>query len=108
VTITDPPLQPGFVDRYVVPGQPFKLAATADAQGVATIADPGGYVWSANVPSAFHPQTTNKGSSIMATLDEGTYFVSCTVTDSMGRTNFDTIKIISQPIIPRPRGAPTR
>ena len=41
VTITEPPLLPDYVDRYVTTGVPFTLTATADAQGVATIAPSG-------------------------------------------------------------------
>jgi hypothetical protein len=93
VTITQPPLLPEFVDRYVTPGVPFTLAATADAQGVATIA-PSGYVWTSNLAGAL-----GTGPSIQATLAEGTHQVTATVTDSLGRVGTDTVKIISQPPI---------
>jgi PKD repeat protein len=93
VTITQPTLPPEFVDRYVIPGVPFTLAATADAQGVATIA-PSGYKWTSNLAGAL-----GTGPSIQATLAEGTHQVTATVTDSLGRVGTDTVKIISQPPI---------
>ena len=93
VTITAPPLLPDYVDRYVTPGVPFTLTATADAQGVATIA-PSGYKWTSNLAGAL-----GTGPSIQATLAEGTHQVTATVTDSLGRVGIDTVKIISQPPI---------
>ncbi|MFN8173292.1 MAG: Ig-like domain-containing protein [Candidatus Nanopelagicales bacterium] len=93
VTITQPTLPPGYVDRYVTPGVPFTLAATADAQGVATIAD-SGYVWTSNLSGSL-----GTGPSIQATLPAGTHQVTVTVTDSLGRVGTDTVKIISQPVI---------
>ena len=93
VTITDPPLLPLYVDRYVVPGVPFTLAATADAQGVATIPS-SGYKWTSNLAGAL-----GTGPSIQATLAAGTHQVTVTVTDSLGRVGTDTVKIISQPPI---------
>lgn len=93
VTITEPTLPPGFVDRYVTPGVPFTLAATADAQGVATIAA-NGYKWASDLAGAL-----GTGPSIQATLAAGTHQVTVTVTDSLGRVGTDTVKIISQPPI---------
>lgn len=93
MTITEPALPPGFVDRDVTPGVPFTLAATADAQGVATIAADG-YKWASNLAGAL-----GTGPSIQTTLAEGTHQVTVTVTDSLGRVGTDTVKIISQPPI---------
>jgi hypothetical protein len=93
VTITQPVLPPEYVDRYVVPGVPFTLAATADAQGLATIA-PSGYAWTSNLAGAL-----GTGPSIQVTLAEGIHQVTVRVTDSLGRVGTDTVKIISQPPI---------
>jgi len=93
VTITQPTLPEGYVDRYVTPGVPFTLAASADAQGAATIAA-SGYKWTSNLSGAL-----GTGPSIQATLAQGTHQVTVTVTDSLGRVGTDTVKIISQPPI---------
>ncbi|MFN8173288.1 MAG: hypothetical protein U0R65_15670 [Candidatus Nanopelagicales bacterium] len=93
VTITEPALPPGYVDRYVVPGTPFTLTASAQAQGTATIPN-SGYVWRSDLSG-----TLGTGPSIQATLPTGTHQVTVTVTDSLGRVATDTVKIISQPII---------
>ncbi len=95
VTITDPPLLEGYVDRYVTPGVPFKLAALADTQGVATISNPSGYVWASDIDGVLGTGSTLNG----ATLTAGTHHVTVTVTDNLNRVGTDTITIISQPPI---------
>jgi len=93
VTITDPPLPDGYVDRYVTPGVPFKLAATATPQGAATIPD-SGYAWTSDIDGPL-----GTGQSITATLSAGTHIVTVTVTDSLGHVGTDKVTIISQPVI---------
>ena len=86
--ITSPPLPPNQTDRYFGPGEVLTFSATADAQGVATIAD-AGYVWNDSVDGFL-----GTGATIQHTLTSATtiHDITVTVTDSLGRTNTDAIR----------------
>ncbi len=88
VLITSPPLAPMATDRYFGPGEVLTFSASADAQGVATIAD-SGYVWTDNVDGFL-----GTGPTIQHTLTSATVIhdITVTVTDSLGRVGTDTIR----------------
>jgi hypothetical protein len=88
VLITSPPLPVNQSDRYFGPGEVLTFSATADAQGVATIAD-SGYVWMDSVDGFL-----GTGQTIQHTLTSATtiHDITVTVTDSLGRTGTDTIR----------------
>lgn len=88
VLITSPPLAPDATDRYFGPGEVLTFSATADAQGVATIAD-SGYVWTDSVDGFL-----GTGPTIQHTLTSAAtiHDITVTVTDSLGRTGTDKIR----------------
>ena len=88
VLITSPPLPPNATDRYFGPGEVLTFSATADAQGLATIAS-SGYVWTDSVDGFL-----GAGPTIQHTLTSATtiHDITVTVTDSLGRIGTDKIR----------------